>query len=40
MAGAPESGALIRALAAHPADLADLIEALHRPARDAMSLLA
>ncbi|MET3806146.1 GAF domain-containing protein [Nakamurella sp. UYEF19] len=36
---APESSALIRALAAHPDQMADLIEALHHRAQDADDLL-
>jgi GAF domain-containing protein len=43
MAGAPaappESAALMRALAAHPEQMANLIEALHREASDADTLL-
>ncbi len=35
----PESSALIRALAAHPEQMADLIEALHHRALDADGLL-
>lgn len=35
----PESAALMRALAAHPEQMADLIEALHRRAVDAGALL-
>jgi GAF domain-containing protein len=35
----PESSALLRALAAHPEQMADLIEALHHRALDADSLL-
>ena len=35
----PESAALIRALAAHPEQMADLIEALHRRAGNADALL-
>lgn len=36
---APESSALMRALAAHPEQMADLIETLHRRAQDADGLL-